>query len=89
MGRTEYLVVRITPAQKRAIFRMARKQGLSPAAWLAQAASEVIQAESDPRLPELLARMQVSTQAANAALDSALGFIAETKAAYGLAVGGS
>ena len=75
---TKRIVVRVTPAQKRAIASTAKRLGLNVSELMRQAAQGFTPSDDEENINALIRHVNVSTQGASAALDDALSFVAES-----------
>jgi LPS O-antigen subunit length determinant protein (WzzB/FepE family) len=75
---TERIVVQVTAVQKRAIASTAKRLGLNVSELMRQAAQGFTPSEDEQDMHALIARVNVSTNEANDALDDALAFVAES-----------
>lgn len=75
---TERIVVQVTPVQKRTIAGVAKRNGMNVSELMRVAAETYTPAGDEHELNQLIARVNVSTTEADAALDDALAFVAES-----------
>ena len=75
---TKRIVVRVTPAQKRAIASTAKRLGFNESELMRQAAQGFTPSDDEENINALIRHVNVSTQGASAALDDALSFVAES-----------
>ena len=75
---TKRIVVRVTPAQKRAIASTAKRLGFNESELMRQAAQGFTPSDDEENINALIRHVNVSTQGASAVLDDALSFVAES-----------
>lgn len=75
---TERIPVLVTAGEKKRIAKKAKDAGLSMGELLRRAAVSYRPSEDDEALEAMIAQMLKSTQAANAAIDDALAYIAQS-----------
>ncbi|MFZ5930372.1 MAG: plasmid mobilization protein [Pseudomonadota bacterium] len=75
---TERIPVLVTVDEKKRIAKKAKDAGLSMGELLRRAAVSYRQSEEDEALEAMISQMLKSTRAANAAIDDALAYIAQT-----------
>jgi hypothetical protein len=75
---TERIVVQVTASQKKSIASTAKRLGLNTSELMRRAAEGFAPAEDERQIEALLERVGRSTQEANAAMDDALAFVAES-----------
>ena len=73
---TKRIVVRVTPAQKRAIASTAKRLGLNVSELMRQAAQGFTPSDDEEKINALIRHVNASTKEANDALDDALSFVA-------------
>ncbi|WP_248324049.1 MULTISPECIES: hypothetical protein [unclassified Caballeronia] len=75
---TDRIVVQVTPDQKQAIARTAKRLGLNVSELMRQAAQGFTPSEDEQEILALVERVNISTKEASDALDEALAFVAES-----------
>ena len=72
------IVVRVTPVQRRAIARAAKRLGLNVSELMRQAVKGFTPSDDEEKINALIRHVNASTKEANDALDDALSFVAES-----------
>jgi len=73
---TERIVVQVTPGQKRTIAGVAKRNGMNVSELMRTAAETYTPSGDEHEMTQLIARVNASTEEANAALDEALAYCA-------------
>ncbi|WP_158940775.1 hypothetical protein [Burkholderia sp. S171] len=85
---TERIVVQVTPVQKRAIARTAKRLGLNVSELMRQAAQGITSSDVEENIDALIRHVNACSKEANDALDDALLFVEESNERIAAIAGG-